>query len=451
MELKRERFNSSFGVIAACAGSAIGLGNLWSFPYKVGQNGGGVFVIFYLIAIVLIAMPIFIIEFTIGKNGRSDCVRSITYLEDGGKKFALGGILGIFSSIIILSFYSVVAGWAVIYFYEGILYGYSSYSPDMSLLLFDQRTGSVTLGVVVQTAFMILTVSIVIGGVKDGIEKICKILLPLLFGCTILLNLYTLTLSGALEGYKFLFIPNIVEAKEVGFSEIAMTAIAQAFFTLSIGCGAVLTYGSYTADSEDVISISKKVVFLDTVFTLISALSTFAIIFTYNIDYSEGSSLMFISLPVAFNQMYGGRIVGVLFFFLVMISAITSAFSLLENLIAHFMNTFKIDRKIVSIVVGVFVSIIGIACQYGLDFGFGFLDWTGETRLLEQLDGLTVYLTLPLCALFMVIFGGHKMNKNLILNEFTNKKIALVFYNYVKYILPVIMLIVYLVNLYKIL
>ncbi len=434
-----DNFGSRLGIIAATAGSAVGLGNLWGFSYKAGENGGGVFMMLYLLSVLFIGIPVIICEFIIGKNGRSDAVNSIKNLSEGKNGFASGGFLGIVSSFLILSFYGVIAGWAIIYFYEGILYGYGSYTAESSSLLFSKHIMSTNLGIVVQSIFMFLTVLVVSYGVQGGIEKISKVLMPLLFLIIFFLAIYGLTLDGAAEAYKFLFYPSM-ENVEGNIATVAMSAMSQAFFSLSIGMGAIITYSAYIKEEEDIISITKQVSVADTLVAVLAGLAIFPIVFTFGIDYSEGASLMFVSLPIGFNQMAGGRIIGILFFLLVFVAAITSSFSLLENVVSYTIGEFKLKRRTAAIIIGVIITILGLASQPGFEFGLSILDWTGSTQLLDQLDMFTMSVTIPLGALIIVLFTGYRLNPEIVYKEFKSRKQANAFLTYVKYVLPIFMI-----------
>ncbi len=436
--MENEKFGSKIGIIAATAGSAVGLGNLWGFSYKAGTNGGGFFVLIYLLFVVSLGVPLMLSEFMIGKNGKSDAITSFENLDKKGSFFTSAGFTGILASFLVLTFYGVLAGWSLIYFIEGITTGFSAYTSEASETIFNETIMSAKLTVTAQLGFMALVIGVLLGGVQSGIEKMSKILMPMLFVIIIGLALYGLTLPGSKDAYAFFFKPTF-EGVEAGVFEIATAAMAQAFFSLSLGMAVIITYGSYVDSKLDIVSITKQVAVADTAVALLAGLAIFPIVFSAGIDPSGGPGLMFISLPIGFGSMAGGRFIGIVFFLLVVIAALTSAISLLENTVSLLKNRFGMDRVKATILSGVVASIIGLGANYTFGFGLPFLNWTGSTDFLDQLDLLTMNLLIPLSALLVTLFVGYRLKFEYILKEFGNNETnAKNFLTYVKVVMPIL-------------
>lgn len=428
-------FGSKLGIVAATAGSAVGLGNLWGFPYKAGTSGGGFFVLIYLLFVVGLGMPLMLSEFMIGKNGRSDAITSFDNLTKKKTLFNFGGVFGLLASYLILTFYGVLAGWAIVYFIKGITVGFGAYNAMASGDLFGSMIMNKSVSITGQVVFMVAVIAVLLRGVESGIEKMSKILMPLLFLIIIGMALYGLTQSGAKEAYTFLFTPSF-EGVELSSFQIATSALGQAFFSLSLGMAVIITYGSYVDKDLDIISITRQVVVADTSVAILAGLAIFPIVFSAGLDPSSGPGLMFISLPIGFSTMPAGRIIGTLFFLLVVVAALTSAVSLLENTVSLLGSKFKIGRTKATITAGVIATIVGFGSQYALEFGVPFLNWTGQTSLLDQLDQLTMNFLIPASALVVTLFVGYRLDIKYVESEFKSQKNAKYFVSYMKTVAP---------------
>lgn len=326
----REQWGSRLGFILACLGSAVGLGNIWRFSTTAGENGGGAFLIVYLAVIFLIGIPIVMAEFTIGRKTQSDAIGSFQKLAPG-TPWVLSGIMGVASAFIILSFYGVIAGWVMKYVL-GYLTGALTSVPDNDYTgYFVNFITSPVEPLIWQFIFMALTVATVYVGVKQGIEKMNKILMPSLGILLIILAIYSLTLGGAKEGLNFLFNPDWSALTDPG---VYIAALGQAFFSLSLGMGALITYGSYLKKDDKLPGAALSLGILDTAFALIAGIMIFPAVFAFGLDPAGGAGLLFMTLPNVFGQMTGGTIVGLAFFLLVLAAALTSAVSLLEVAVA---------------------------------------------------------------------------------------------------------------------
>lgn len=352
----RENFGSKLGFVLAAAGSAIGLGNIWAFPYVVGSNGGAAFIFIYLLCVAIIGLPVLLAEVLIGRTAQRNPVGTFKALSNSKFWHSVGG-MGIIAGFIILSFYAVVAGWSFGYIFEAISGVFFEFeNPNSAISHFDSLTGSPLWIVGMLILFMILNMSIVAFGVQKGIEKGSKIMMPLLLVLLLGVMIRGITLEGSSEGLSFLFNPD--------WSKISATtvivALGQAFFTLSLGMGAMLTYGSYMSKKENTVTSSVQIVILDTSIALIAGVAIFSAVFAIGLNPSEGVGLIFHTLPIVFSKMTGGYIFSVIFFILLFIAALTSAISLLEVVTSYFVDEKKWDRKKAVFILGTIAIILGI-------------------------------------------------------------------------------------------
>ncbi len=443
-----DKFKSKLGIVAATAGSAVGLGNLWGFSYKAGTNGGGNFVLLYLFSVLFIGIPVMLTEFVIGREGKGGPVGSIENIE-GSKKspFVIGGYFGALCTFLILSFYSVIAGWSLSYLVDGLIHGFSQFATIDSAEYFTSISGQLGLQVVCQGIFVLLTVCVVMFGIQNGIEKISKIMMPLLFAIILLLVLYNLTLPGFSESVDFLFMPSAFPEGE-SFFTIFPAALGQAFFSLSLGMGAIITYARAVDDSENINTITAQVAFCDTLIALLAGLAIFPIIFTAGLDAAAGPGLAFVALPVGFAQMPFGYLFGNLFFLLLVVAALTSSISMLENTLTLILENFKFNRRVATMLLGVVVFFFGLLSQAGFNYSSSILQLvTGATGFLDQLDAFTMYYLIPLGALIFTIFVGYRMKPETIKKQINNDTISKIFIPYVKYIIPILILIIFISGL----
>ncbi|AOM82075.1 sodium-dependent transporter [Salisediminibacterium beveridgei] len=437
---QREQWGSKIGFILAAMGSAVGLGNIWRFSYVTGESGGAAFLLIYLACIIAIGIPILMAEFSIGRRAQSDVVGSFETIAPG-KPWVLAGFLGVASAFIILSFYGVVAGWSLHYFTQyftggpaiGDAGGYGDYfggfitSPVQPLFW--------------QFLFMALTVGIVYGGVKKGIEMWNKILMPGLALLVIGLAGYSLTLGGAGEAITFLFAP---DWSAFGDPEVYLAALGQAFFSLSLGMGALITYGSYLSKEEKLPGAAVSVATLDTLFAIIAGLMIFPAVFAFGISPDSGPGLVFITLPEIFAEMTGGMIFGFLFFFLLSAAAITSGVSLLEVAVAYFMRRFSWSRKKAAVIIGGIIFVLGVPSS----LGNGVLSHVtiGGLEILDAADFLASNIFLPLGGLMIALFVGWGWQKSDALKEsdFGDTVFGNLWVFILRFVAPILILIVFL-------
>ena len=426
--------------IFAATGSAVGLGNIWKFPWMVSESGGGAFVLIYIASVILIALPIMIAEVFIGRHGKQNPVASLQFLSKESSSFdvtevdgdlnrvttkkqkysnsddysnwQLVGWVGIIAGILILSFYSVIAGWTMSYILKAGSGAFNLINLEGSKEIFANLVSDPIKLVAWHTVFMFLTCYIVAKGVKGGLEKAVKLLVPGLFLILIGLALYSTTLSGFSDGIKYMFVPELSKISP----SVVLSAIGMAFFSLSIGMGSLMIYGSYLSDDSSIGEVTTIVAFADTSVAILAGLIIFPIVFTYNLDPSTaGPGLIFETLPIAFGSMPGGNIIAILFFILLFFAAITSSISLIEPAISFLIEKYSISRATASIRLGFLTWLIGL----GTLFSFNLIS---DYKILGMnffgiLDGLTSKIMLPLGGLLMAIFTGYIVKRQIVMDE----------------------------------
>ncbi len=385
----RGHWSSKLGFILAAAGSAVGLGNIWKFPYITGENGGGWFVLIYLICIACVGLPIMTAEIFIGRSAQSSPVGAFRALSRPGSPWIGVGWLGVATAFVILSYYSVVAGWAMHYAWLAISGTFAHIAPDRIASIF--ATGDLSAPGLYENAglnlfwhvlFMGLTVAIVIGGIRGGVERWARILMPILFLFLLVLLGRAMTTDGFASALDFVFGPHSDKLTPAGVLE----ALGHSFFTLSLGMGAMITYGSYLKSDDDLVTTSITVSVLDTIIALVACMVLFPIIFSYGMEPSAGPGLVFVSLPIAFAQMPAGSFWASIFFVLLTFAALTSAISLLEVAVSYFIDEKGWRRSRATLLCGGVILVLGIpsALSGGTEFfGAGFQSATGALGVKE--------------------------------------------------------------------
>ncbi len=413
--LPRDSFSSRFGVIAAAAGSAIGLGNIWRFPYVLGENGGGAFLLIYLLFIAAIGIPVMMSEFAIGRVAQLNPVGAFKKIAPKRKWYLIGS-LGVVTAFIILAFYTVVAGWTLEYLVQSLKWllfplksGVSGLTGDASREFFQQHYESFTGGIwrpaIWFLVMLFFTGYIVVSGVKKGIERYSKILMPVLLLLLLVLVVRSLTLEGAREGLVFLFKPDFSEIMEAPV-KVILEALGQAFFSLSIGMGTLITYGSYIHKRENLANTAVSVVAADTFIAVVAGLAIFPAVFAFGINPGQGPELVYITLPVIFQNMPGGLIWAMLFFLLLCFAAITSTISVLEVVVAYLSEQLKMSRRRAVILTIISVSVLGLICTISSDV---FTIFNASPDIL-----------LPLGGFFIVVFIGWFFSKDSLKEELSS-------------------------------
>jgi len=439
---QRDGFSSKLGIIMAAAGSAIGLGNIWKFPYVAGIYGGAAFIFVYLIFIIIIGLPVMLSELLVGRKAQLNAVGSFKKLAPR-KPWFLTGIMGVAAAFMILAFYGVVAGWTLEYITKSIMNSLVGLSPAELETSFGSFITTVFKPIFWQLIFMTLTGFIVVAGVKDGIEKFTKILMPLLLLIIIILDIRAITLPNAKLGLEFLFKPDFSKLTGEG----VLNALGHAFFSLSLGMGTLITYGSYIGKKENLATTAVQVTLLDTIIAILAGIAIFPAVFAYGIEPGAGPGLVFITLPNVFQQMPGGYFFSLLFFILLAVAALTSSVSILEVVVAYMNEELKLSRKKATIIATVTISFIGIVCSLSMGklsdmllFGRSFFD---------LLDFISANILMPLGGLLIIAFVGWYLGKDKTHREVSNegelKASYVPFYLFLaKFVAPVAIAIVFL-------
>lgn len=400
MPLTREHWASRIGFVFAAAGSAVGLGNIWKYPHMAGQNGGAAFTLVYLICIVLVGMPIVIGEFVIGRRTQLSPVGAFKKLAPQSW-WRYVGFLGVASAFVILSFYSVVGGWTLRYTVMAISGSFADLAGNTVAASdrFGEFVSSAWNPIFWHIIFMGLCIWIIVNGVKSGIERWSKIMMPLILVILVALVFRGITLPGGVEGIKFLFLPKF---SDLSASSIVL-ALGHSFFTLSLGMGTMITYGSYLKQDQNLISSALWVIVIDTVIALLAGIAIFTAVFALKADPAEGPGLIFVILPTVFPQIPGGSIWGTLFFFLLFLAALTSAISILEVVTAYFVDEKGWSRPKATYVFGGIIGVIGLFSS--LSQG-GFTDFTTlfNISFFDFLDYTSSKYMLPIGGMLTAIF-----------------------------------------------
>ncbi len=408
------QWGSRLGFILAAVGSAVGLGNIWRFPYMVGQNGGGAFVFTYLICIAVIGFPILIAELMVGRRGQSNPITAMARVAEQNNRstaWASVGFMGVLAAFLILSFYSVIGGWSINYIAKVGMGEFTGISADAVGNVFTGMLGDAKELLKWHTVFMLFTIVIVAFGVTSGLERASKLLMPLLGVCLVAMVGYGMFSSGFSAALDYLFSPRFGDIN----AEVILSALGHAFFTLSLGMGVMISYGSYLGREINLLRTASIVVVMDTGIALLAGLAIFPIVFANQLDPSQGPGLIFITLPVAFGKMGGGVIIGVIFFALLTFAALTSAMSLLEPVVELLEEKTPLNRAFSTIVSGAVTWILGIAAL------LSFNEWSSFKilgfNIFDFLDTLTGKFMLPLAGLGVIIFVGWFVHRKIIREE----------------------------------
>ena len=402
--MKRESFKSRLGFLLVSAGCAIGIGNVWRFPYVVGENGGGIFVLFYLIFLVAMGLPVLTMELAVGRASRKSAVLGYKALEKKGSKWHIHGWVAIFGCYMLMMYYTTVSGWMVTYFFKfltgGFIAGMTTADTEQAFanLLADPK----------QMAFwMILTV--VVGffvcsrGLQNGLEKISKFMMTALLVLIVILAVHSLTLSGAAEGVKFYLVPNTETVANVGLKNVITAAMNQAFFTLSLGVAAMEIFGSYMGKEHTLAGEGARICALDTFVAIMAGLIIFPACFSYNVEVNAGPSLIFITLPNVFINMPGGRIWGSLFFLFMTFASFSTVIAVFENIMSFGIDMFGWSRNKAALINCIIILIASLPCVLGYNV-WSNLHLIGGRDVLDSEDFIVSNLLLPIGSLIYLLF-----------------------------------------------
>ena len=451
--MKRESFKSRLGFILVSAGCAIGIGNVWRFPYVTGQNGGGIFVLFYLIFLVCMGLPVLTMELAVGRASRKSAVMSYKALEKEGSKWHIHGWIAMLGCYMLMMYYTTVSGWMVAYFFKFLKGDFTSgMNTDDTAAAFGNMLADPK-----QMAFWMI-VTVVLGflvcsrGLQNGLEKISKFMMSALLLLIIVLAVHSITLSGALEGVKFYLVPNLDAVSEIGIKNVITAAMNQAFFTLSLGIGAMEIFGSYMGKDHTLFGESMRIAALDTFVAIMSGLIIFPACFAYGINPGAGPELIFITLPNVFIQMPGGRIWGTFFFLFMTFAAFSTIIAVFENIIACCMDKWNLSRKKSALINGVIILVASLPAVFGYNIWSSFQPRGAGSTVLDLEDFIVSNLLLPggslIFLLFCVTKWGWGFDKYL---EETNTGAGVKFpralRGYVTFVLPVIILVILVLGL----
>lgn len=431
---KRDSFKSKFGAIAALAGSAVGLGNIWKFPHEAGSNGGGAFLLVYIFFTLAIGFPVMLSEFALGRRSQKNAFGTFKVLA-AGTNWYMFGLLSIVAAAFILSFYGTVSGWTLEYVWLAISNSFKGMSAADITDTFNQFISHPYKAVLWQVGFMFISGAIVIAGVQKGIERYTKMMMPLLLLIVIILGIRACTLEGSGEGLKFLFYPK--------FSELTggsiLSALGQAFFSLSIGMGVLLTYASYIRKEDNLNHISLQVISTDTLVAVLAGVAILPAVFAFHIDPQAGPGLVFLTLPKVFLSMPFGQLWSVLFFLLLTFAALTSAISLLEVVVAYMVEEKKMSRIRATIITTLGITTLGVFST--LSFGpLKDIEFFGLS-IFDSFDFISSNILLPAGGILLCIFAGWRLDHAVLYSELSNEgKIKLRFFRLyiviLKYLAP---------------
>ncbi|MGG4265759.1 sodium-dependent transporter [Peribacillus simplex] len=439
---KQDQWTSKLGFILAAAGSAIGLGAIWKLPYMTGANGGGAFFLLFIVFTLLIGAPILIAEFTIGRHAQKDAISAYKYIAPG-KPWVLIGYGGVVASIILLSFFSVVGGWIISYLGRSFAGSLSNLTQTEYGNFFNTIISNPYETVIAQLLFMVFTIWVVQGGVSKGIEKANKYMMPSLFILFIILLIRSLTLDGAMEGVKFFLKPDFSALT----GETILLALGQSFFALSVGVSVMVTYASYLSKKEDITKSAFSVVGLNIFISLLAGLVIFPAVFALGFSPSSGPGLVFVVLPAVFNEMALGGIFMAIFFILLLFATLTTAFSILEIVVAAMIKGDTAKRKKASWIAGIIVFLIGIPSA--LSFGVLSDMKIFNLPIFDLADYLTSNIALPVGALFISLFIGYQMKRIEVQKEFetgadSGRSLFKLWYFLIRFIVPIMIILVFL-------
>jgi len=401
-------WSSRFAFILAATGSAVGLGNIWKFPYITGENGGGAFVIVYLLCVLLIGIPIMIAETMLGRRSQRNPIETMELLtEEAGadSNWHYLGWMGVVAGMLILSYYSVIAGWASAYIFKA--FAGSFFDADGAAIkeIFNDFVASPMQLISWHSLFMVATMMIVVRGVHNGLEKAVQLLMPSLFVLMILLVAYAMTTGSYNKGLRFLFMPDFSKLT----SDSVLTAMGHAFFTLSLGMGAIMVYGSYLPKGISIAKTAFLIAGADTIVALLAGIAIFPIVFANNLHPDSGPGLIFQTLPIAFGAMAGGWLMGILFFVMLVIAALTSSISLIEPVVAWLVESKGFSREKACVWSGLVTWFLGLGTVFSFNVwsNFKFFD----RSIFQLLDYLTANLMLPIGGFCIAVFAGWIMKR----------------------------------------
>lgn len=450
----RERFSSRLGFILISAGCAVGLGNVWRFPYITGQYGGAAFVLVYLIFLVLLGLPIMVMEFAVGRASQKSAARSFHVLEPAGTKWHLQGYACMAGNYLLMMFYTTVGGWMAAYIFKTLTGEFKGLDSDGVAAVFNDmlaRPGYMTFWMVLVVLLSFFICSL---GLQKGVERITKAMMSCLFLILLILCIRSVTLPGASEGLRFYLIPDFTRFTENGVGNTIFAAMGQAFFTLSLGIGAMAIFGSYIGKDHTLTGETVNICLLDTLVAFLAGLIIFPSCFAFGVDPGQGPGLVFITLPNIFNQMVGGRIFGVLFFVFMTFAAQSTIIAVFENIISFSMDLFGTSRKKTVLINGIAIILLSLPCVFGFNIWSDFQPMGAGSTIQDLEDFIVSNNLLPLGSMVYLLFCTSRYGwgwKNFLAEADTGKGVKFPAWArvYVSYILPLIVLFIFIMGYYQ--
>ena len=445
--MERESFKSRTGFLLVSAGCAIGIGNVWRFPYVVGQNGGGLFVLFYLIFLVLMGIPVLTMEFAVGRASGKSAVLSYKTLEKPKSKWHIHGWFCMLGCYMLMMYYTTVSGWMTSYFYK---FATGEFKTGMDSKSVSNVFNNLTLSPIEMLIWIFIITAlgffVCSKGVQKGLEKVSKFMMVALLVLIVVLAIHSVTLSGAKEGFSFYLIPDLERVSKIGLGNVITSAMSQAFFTLSLGIAAMEIFGSYMKKDHTLTGEAVRICCLDTFVAIMAGLIIFPACFSYNVEAGQGPALIFDALPNVFVNMAGGRIWGTLFFLFMTFASFSTVIAVFENLVSFVSDTFHISRKKSSIINFIIVFITSLPCM----FGFNLLSGVNVLGMgiLDMEDFVVSNILLPLGSLVYLLFCVTKFgwgfdNYYNECNTGKGMKLPRIVKPYLQYVLPILILIVF--------
>ena len=450
--MQRERLGSRLGFLLLSAGCAIGIGNVWKFPYMVGQYGGGAFVLIYIFFLIALGVPVMTMEFAIGRASQKSPVKLYQELEPKGSKWHIHGYVSLLGNYLLLMFYTSVAGWLLQYFVDTAAGKFSGLNTDAIKTAYESMLEKPEILLIYVGVSILLAVVVCSAGIKNGLERITKWMMLALLAIMLVLAVNSITLKGSGEGLRFYLLPNIARMKEVGIGNIIVGAMNQAFFTLSIGMGSMAIFGSYIGKERALFGEAVHVAVLDTFVAFASGLIIFPACMAYGVQVDSGKSLIFITLPNIFNNLPGGRVWGSLFFAFMSFAALSTVLAVFENLVSCTIDLFGWGRKKACLLNGIALFLLSIPCVLGFNLWKSFEPMGSGSNVMDLEDFIVSNLILPLGSLIFVLFCTTRYGwgwKNFVAeaNEGKGIKVANWMRGYMTFVLPVILIVIFLVGI----
>lgn len=451
---KREHFSSRLGFILISAGCAIGLGNVWRFPYIVGQYGGAAFVLIYILFLVILGMPIMAMEFAVGRASQKSAARSFHVLEPKGTKWHIAGWSAMAGNYILMMFYTTVGGWMLAYIYKTITGEFEGLDAEGVGNVFNSMLGNAGEMMTWMLIIVIIGFAVCAIGLQKGVEKITKAMMIALLGIMIVLCINSILLDNSSEGLKFYLVPDFGKMLDYGIWNVVYAAMSQAFFTLSLGIGAMAIFGSYISRDRSLMGESINICILDTCVAFMAGLIIFPACFSFGVNPGEGPGLVFVTLPNIFNQMAGGKIWGTLFFVFMTFAALSTIIAVFENTVSFMIDLKGWSRKKSVIFNGILIAVLSIPCVLGFNLWSGFAPFGGTSTIQDLEDFIVSSNLLPLGSLAYLLFCVSKHGwgwENFIKEVDAGKGIKFPKWakGYLKYVLPIIVIIIFVMGYYS--